>query len=212
MINTPLCTVCRNAEMTGARATFTVCQTCVDWLHHQLEDIARLWAQLPDFLERGRGHSGPRVTGNTAVAGSVPLAEHVLDLIAPGGVPDRLSAHDVAIRTARGLPATLATGSTDHRFTTALHNLDVHLTWATANLDLHSLALALQQIVAQMRTATGDRDEPTTTELGTPCARPLSEGIECGGTLRYDKISKTVQCDTCAHLLNTEWYIRLATG
>lgn len=211
VIRTPLCTVCRTAEMHGPRATFTVCHACVDWLHDHLDHVARLWVELPDFLERGRGHSGPRVSGNTKTAGGIPPAEHVLNLIGPGGVHDRLSRHDVAIRQARGLIAAPPTGSADHRLTSTVRSLRVHLTWATANLDLEALAYELRDLVAEMRAATCDRDEPTTTELGKPC--PRSDGTtECGGTLRYDKAAHTVQCDNCGHQLNAARYLRLATA
>lgn len=210
MITTPLCTVCRTTEMHGTRATFTVCQACVDWLHDHLGQVAALWVQLPDFLERGRGHSGPRVSGNTKTAGGIPPAEQVLNLIGPGGAHDRLSVYDVAIRQARGLIAAPASGSADHRLTSTVHSLRVHLTWATANLDLQELAYELRDLVAEMRAVTGDRDEPTTTELGKLCPR-LDGDTECGGALRYDKATHVVQCDDCGHTLDTAWYLRLAS-
>lgn len=209
MITAPLCTVCRTNEMTNGRATFTVCQACVDWLHDHLDQVAALWVQLPDYLEQaGRGHTGPRVSGATKTSGGVP-AERVLNLIGPGGVHDRLSRHDVTIRQARGLIAAPATGSADHRLTSTVHSLRVHLTWATANLDLQALAYELRDLVAEMRAVTGDREEPTTTEIRKPCPR-LAGDTECGGTLRYDKATHAVQCDDCGHQLNTAWYLRLA--
>ncbi|MGW9242554.1 hypothetical protein ACWGRL_28090 [[Kitasatospora] papulosa] len=211
MITTPYCTVCRAAEMQGTRATFTVCQACVDWLDDHLDQVERLWPQLPDFLERGRGHSGPRVSGNTKTSGGIPPAEQVLNLIGPGGVHDRLSVYDVAIRQARGLIVARPMGSADHRLTSTVHSLRVHLGWATANADLYDLACELRDLVATMRAVTGDRDEPTTTELGKPCPRPTGD-TECGGTLRYDKGTHAVQCDDCGHILNTAWYLRLATA
>ena len=186
-----VCTVCRTNELNGSRATFTTCRPCVDWIDDHLNQAALLWSDLPDFLERGRGHSGPRVSGNTKTAGSAPPAEHVLDLIAPGGVPDRLSAWDVHIRTARGLPAAPATGGADHRFNTARRGLRNNLVWASANIDLHAFATDLQKMIGEMRAATGDRDEPTTTELGTTCSRTDGD-TECGGTLRYDKAARTI--------------------
>jgi hypothetical protein len=208
-IRTPLCTVCREAEMHGPRATFTVCQACVDWLHDHIDQVERLWVELPDYLERGRGHSGPRVSGNTKTSGGIPPAEHVLALIAPGGAHDRLSQHDVAIRQARGLIAAPATGSADHRLAATVRSLRAHLAWATVNLDLYALACELRDVVGDMRSATGDRDEPTTTELGKTCPR-LDDDTECGGTLRYDKAARTVACDDCGHHLNTALYLRLA--
>ena len=207
--HSPYCTVCRTAAMHGARATFTVCQACVDWIDDHLDQVERLWVELPDHLERGRGHSGPRVSGNTKTSGGVPAAEQVLALIAPGGVHDRLSPHDVAIRQARGLIAALSTGSADHRLTSTVRSLRVHLAWATANLDLQDLAYELRDVVTDMRKATGDTGEPTTTELGKPCPR-LDGDTECGGLLRYDKAAHTVACDDCGHQLNTALYLRLA--
>lgn len=210
MITAPLCTVCHENPLTGTRATFTVCQPCVDWTDNHLDQVEQLWPQLPDFLERGRGHSGPRVSGATRTAGGIPPAEHVLDLIGPGGVHDRLSRHDVAIRTARGLPAALAMGSADHRMRITLRNLRAHLGWAAANLDLHAFAVELQQLAGAMRAATGDRDEPTTTELGATCPT-LDATTECGAVLRYDKTTRTVRCDS-GHHLNTAWHLRLASA
>jgi len=209
VITSPLCTVCRTAQMQGTRATFTVCQTCVDWIDHHLDEVEQLWPQLGDHLEQaGRGHTGPRVSGATKTSGGIP-AEFVLNLIGPGGVHDRLSRHDVAIRQARGLIAAPASGSADHRLGSTLRSLRVHLGWATANLDLYYLACELRDLVAEMRAITGDRDEPTTTELGKPCPRPVGD-TECGGLLRYDKATHAVQCDDCGHILNTAWYLRLA--
>lgn len=205
----PHCTVCRTAEMYGARATFTVCQACVDWFDDHLDQVERLWVELPDHLERGRGHSGPRVSGNTKTSGGIPPAEQVLALIAPGGVHDRLSPHDVAIRQARGLIAALSTGSADHRLASTVRSLRVHLTWATANLNLWDLACELRDVVTDMRAATGDCDEPTTTELGKPCNQ-LTGPTECGGLLRYDKAAHTVACDDCGHQPSPDEYLRLA--
>jgi len=211
VITSPLCTVCRTAQMQGTRATFTVCQACVDWLDHHLDQVEQLWPQLGDHLEQaGRGHTGPRVSGATKTSGGIP-AEYVLNLIGPGGVHDRLSRHDVTIRQARGLIAAPATGSADHRLTATVHSLRVHLGWATANLDLQELAYELRDVVAEMRAVTDTRDEPTTTELGKPCPR-LDGDTECGGTLRYDKATHVVQCDDCSHVLNTAFYMRLATA
>ncbi|WP_331719511.1 hypothetical protein OG693_39790 (plasmid) [Streptomyces sp. NBC_01259] len=206
--HSPYCTVCRTAALYGARATFTVCQACVDRFDDHLDQVESLWVELPDHLERGRGHSGPRVSGNTKTSGGVP-AEHILNLIGPGGVHDRLSAHDVAIRQARGLIAALSTGSADHRLASTVRSLRVHLTWAAANLNLYDLACELRDVVTDMRRATGNTGEPTTTELGKPCPR-LDGDTECGGLLRYDKAAHTVTCDDCGHQLNTAWYLRLA--
>ena len=208
---TAVCTVCRTTELHGTRATFTVCQPCVDWIDDHLAQIAALWPQLPDFLERGRGHSGPRVTGNTKTAGGIPPAEAVLDLIGPGGIPDRLSGWDVWIRGERGLAAAPATGGADHRFTTAVRGLRNHLGWATANLDLENFAKDLRQMAGAMRAATGDRDEPTVTELGTACSKLALDETECGGTLLYDRMARTITCHSCGHHLDPAAHILVAT-
>ncbi|WP_098010510.1 hypothetical protein [Streptomyces sp. sk226] len=210
MTTTPYCTVCRDNPLTGTRATFTVCQPCVDRIDQLLDQVEQLWPRLPDFLERGRGHSGPRVSGDTKTSGGIPPAEDVLDLIGPGGIPDRLSEWDVWIRGQRGLPAAPAMGSADHRFSTALRGLRNHLAWAAANLDLRSLDTALRNMTGAMRAATGDRDEPTTTELGTLCSA-LTDIAECGAVLRYDKTTRAVHCDN-GHHLNTAWHLRLAAA
>lgn len=208
---TPLCTVCETNPMHGARATFTVCQPCVDWIDDHLDQVARLWPELPDHLERGRGHSGPRVSGNTQTAGSLPAAEAVLALIGPGGVHDRLSVHAVAIRQARGLIAAPATGSADHRLTTTLHHLRAHLGYATAHLDLHGFARELEKVVREMRAACGDRDEPAATELGMPCPRHVGDTL-CGGPLYFDKATRRASCGSCGHEVNPDWYARLTAA
>jgi N-acetyl-beta-hexosaminidase len=204
--HSPYCTVCHTAALYGARATFTVCQACVDWIDHHLDQVERLWVELPDHLERGRGHSGPRVSGNTKTSGDIPSAEQVLNLIGPGGVHDKLSTHDVAIRQARGLIAVPASGSADHRLSSTLRSLRAHLGWATANYDCLPLANELRTQVNRMRSATG---APTSRTLGKHC--PRSDGdTECGGTLRYDLTDHTLACDDCGHELDTVEYLRLA--
>lgn len=209
---TAVCTVCRTAELHGARATFTVCQPCVAWLDSHLDQIADLWPQLPDFLERGRGHSGPRVSGNTKTAGGIPPTEAVLDLIGPGGIPDRLSVWEVAICTSRGLYGTPAVGGADFRFGIAMRGLRNNLGWATANLDLEGFAKALRVMVGEMRAATGGTEPTTVTALGTACARLALGDTECGGTLLYDRTARTVTCSSCGHHLDPARHLRLAAG
>jgi hypothetical protein len=209
VITAPLCTVCREAEMHGPRATFTVCASCVRWIDHYLDQVEEMWPQLPDFLEQGgRGHTGPRVSGNTKTSGGIP-AEYVLNLIGPGGAHDRLSRHDVMIRQARGLIAAPASGSADHRFTSTLRSLRAHLGWATAHLHLYALWCELSNLVDDMRAVTDSRDEPATRELGKHCPR-IAGDTACGGTVRYDLAARTLQCDDCGHHLNAAWYLRLA--
>ena len=208
---TTLCGVCGQPK-DAARLAHTVCQPCEDWTRDRLNEVEHLWLELPDHLERGRGHAGPRVSGNTPDGSPSPLSEAVLDLIGPGGVHDRLAPHNVAIRRARGLAGTPVCGGADHRVATIVRHLRHHLPWAAQHHDLYALAVELQQLTGEMRAATGqhsERDE-TTKALGTPCPieRIGDDGAAavCGGTLRYDRTARTVRCDDCRHTLDqTQW-------
>lgn len=190
------CTVNPHHELHGDRATWTTCRPCENWIRDQLDHIEQLWPQLPDYLERGRGHTGPRVSGTSPVNAPLPLTETVLNLIAPGGAHDRLGRHDTAIRTARGLPGHSVTGSADHRMRTVLRHLRNHLGWAAAHIDLNALAHELRHLVGEMRAITGNRPD-TMTVTNQPCPAPAPDGTPCGGQLRLDRGTPRITCDTC---------------
>lgn len=199
MIDARRCSVNGLHELHGERADWTTCRPCEDWIRDRLDDVERVWPELPDYLERGRGHSGER--GSRAVTAPLPLAERVLDLIGPGGAHDRLGRHDAAIRTARGLHGDPVTGSVDYRMRIVLRNLRRHLAWAAANHDLAPLAIEARTLVDQM---TGIAGEPAATvQLATPCAAEYETG-PCGGPLLYHRATHAVRCADCGHTLPDE--------
>lgn len=188
------CSVNHLHDLHGERATWTTCRPCEDSIRADLTEVESLWPQLPDYLERGRGHSSTR--GAAPIHAPLPLAEHVLALIAPGGAHDRLGRHDAAIRTARGLHGAPVTGSADYRMRIILRNLRNHLAWAAANVDLEPLAYDLNKLTREMRAITGDRPD-TMTVTTQPCPAPTANGTPCGGRLRLDRASRTITCATC---------------
>ncbi|MGY3341228.1 hypothetical protein ACVW0K_007421 [Streptomyces filamentosus] len=211
-----LCTVCGDRELTGARAEHTTCAPCEDWIADHLAQARALWAQLPDHLEPGRGHSGPRVSGNTKTSGAAPVTQAVLDLIG-GGAAGVLAPHETEIRRARHMPThQYALGGVDRQFRSTLDSLERNLPWAVRNHPLWPLADALRTLVRQMRAATGDTPERerTTTELGTPCPAvrvdPAGAGSTCGGTLRYYRATHAVRCDACGHDLDQDQWLGAA--
>lgn len=209
----PRCGVCHDSELRGPRASWTTCQACEGWTRARIAEIARLWMELPDHLERGRGHSANTpVSGNTPTAGSLPTAEAVLNLIGPGGVPDRLTPYDQAIRDARRLPAYPHRGTGDYRVREIVQSLDRHLPWAVQHHDLEPLALELQRLLGEMRHATGQERPPATTrELSQSCPA-LVDDVECGGTLRYEIQGGAVRCDACPNRLDPDQWLAFAAA
>lgn len=187
-----LCTVCRH-KMHGTLSSRTTCPLCEDWTRDTLAEIERLWLLLPEHLHRGRGAAGPRISGNTKTAGAIPPSEAVLDLMGPGGVPDRLAPHLTYLCASRLLLAPPITGTADYRVATIAERLRRHLPWAVAHHDLKPLALELRKLVRELRAATGQARDTKT--LGTPCPA-------CGGALHYDRTHGTVSCGTCGHALD----------
>lgn len=206
------CSVCGDRELTGDRADHTTCAACEEWIVDHLAQAARLWSALPDYLEPGRGHSGPRVSGNTKTSGAAPVTQAVLDLIG-GGAASLLADHETEIRRARHMSThQYALGGVDRQFHRTLASIRDNLPWAVRNHPLWPLADALQTLVRQMRAVTGDTPERerTTTALATPCpAAGLDDdgvGTTCGGTLRYYRTTHLVRCDACGHDLDeTVW-------
>lgn len=182
------CTICRT-EQHGTRNAFTACQPCEDWTRDQLNAIEHLWQDLPDHLHRGASSGGPRVSGG-AVEAPMPVSEAALDLLGPGGVPDRLAPYYAEILETRGLAVTPVTGSVDHRLATLIRHLRRHLPWAAEHVDLYDLAVTLRALVGEMRAAT--KQHSGTTALGAPCP-------ECSGNLRYDPDTRVVRCDGCGY-------------
>ena len=204
---TALCRVCVHA-LPDSAVPVLCCPGCRSWIAEQLTEVMFLWPKLPNHLERGRAHVGPRVSGNTLAGSPMPPAENVLDLIGPGGVHDTLGWHLAAIRAARGMSARPVTGGADYRLRTVVSDLRAHLPWAVQAYDLHALAVELRQLVARMQHATGEGEErdESTKALGRPCpVERITDGgaaVVCGGTLRYDRTARTVRCDDCHRTLD----------
>ncbi|NUP37026.1 MAG: hypothetical protein HOY76_08405 [Streptomyces sp.] len=186
------CTCCGNALEAARRTT---CRPCEDWIRDHLNEVEHLWQQLPANLERGRGAQGPRVSGGGGAA-AIPLAEDVLNLmVGADGVPARLARHDTAIRAARGLSPLGERGSTDGRLAAAVGSLRRNLPWTVEHHDTYELAVELRALVGEMLAAVGERSD--TLALGTNCPVQLEDGTECGGGLRYNRVTRTIRCGAC---------------
>lgn len=205
------CSVNPRHELHDDRATWTTCRPCEDHIRRTLDQIQDLWPELPDHLERPTGHAGPRVTGNTQTAAPMPVAENTLDLIGPGGAPDRLQDLYKTILNARGLPALPIRGTDDDRITILTGRLRRHLTWAAEHVNLKPLNDALDTLAADMHAATTSHHQADTIAFADPCTTPLHDGRPCGGTLRYHRQHRTTRCDHCGTHLDMETW-RQAIG
>lgn len=210
LIAPAVCLVCRRTPLHAERATWTTCQRCEASLRELLAEVQQLWPTLPDHLEPTRGHSGPRVSGNTRTAGSIPAVQAVLDLIGPGGVPDRIHRQYALLCHARGLaPGRPAVGAA-LRLGVALRGLREHLPWGVQGADLAELHAELRRLVGEMRSATAAGAEPTTQVLGMPCPAVYDDGTVCGGQLRYHRQHRTVRCDDCQCVLDPSQWLAYA--
>lgn len=193
------CTLC-GYVLHGARALWTTCQACQDRITLHLADIEEAWPRLSDCLEPVRGHSGPRVSG-TAVPPS-PVADHILALYGPLGVPTRLYHRYADLALARRIqPATMPTGE-DHRVRLALYGIRKHLPWAVQGTDLTELVTELDRVDRDLKAVTGG----TAAAPSVPCPAQLPDGATCTGRLRYDDTQRTAACRTCRTVLDpSEW-------
>lgn len=192
------CTVCGYA-LHGARALWTCCQRCHDRITSLLGDIEQMWPRLADALEPIRGHSGPRVSGTAAAAS--PVADRILALYGPLGVPTRLYHQYAALAVARRIqPASLPPGE-DHRVRLALYGIRKHLGWAVQGMDLSGLVHELDRIGRDLAGVTGGTASPA-----VPCPAELPDGGRCTGKMRYDRDRSTAACRTCRTELDPgEW-------
>lgn len=196
MIEARRCSVDRLHELHGDRAEWTTCRPCEDHIRYSLDEVEQLWPQLPDYLERGRGHSGGRPAPSATAP--LPLAEDVLSMIGPGGIHDQLGIHDAEIRTARGLPGGRVVGSSDYRMRIVVKHLRAHLAWAAANVSLKDLSRAVDYHLGVMRAVTGD-GAPTGRRPVTraACTAMYGDGTECGGTIVLDRGARRLDCVAC---------------
>lgn len=193
------CTICGYA-LHGARALWTCCQRCQDRITSLLGDIEQMWPRLADALEPIRGHSGPRVSGTAAPAS--PVADRILALYGPLGVPTRLYHQYAALALARRIqPASLPPGE-DHRVRLALYGIRKHLPWAVQGVDLSELPYALDRIARDLTGVTGGTDSPA-----VPCPAELPDDAgRCTGRMRYDRDRSTAYCRACrTELMPGEW-------
>lgn len=193
------CTLCGHALL-GGRALWTTCQACQNGIEALLDSIETRWPQLADCLEPVRGHSGPRVSGTAAPASLV--ADHVLALYGPLGVPTRLYHRYAALAVSRRIqPARMPSGE-DHRVRLALYGIRKHLPWAVQGASLAELRLELVAIdgdLARVTAAAGPSPS-------VPCPAQLPDGATCTGRLRYDDAQRTAACRTCRTVLDpSEW-------
>lgn len=190
----PACACCGGDR---DRPHYTTCRPCTDWIRDHLNEVEHLWQELPQHLERGSGAQGPRVSGGGNEA-PIPLVEDVLNLmVGGGGAPARLARHDAAIRAARGRAPIDPRGSSDGQLAAAVGSLRRNLGWAAEHHDTYPLAVELRDLTREMRLAVGDRSDSIA--LGTECPAQLSDGTECGGTLRYHRMSRAITCPACGH-------------
>ena len=194
------CTIC-GYVLHGARALWTTCQTCQTRITQLLASIERMWPLLSDALEPTRGHSGPRVSG-TAVH-TLPIAEKILDLIGPMGVPTRLYYRYADIALARRIqPATMPPGA-DARVRLALYGIRKHLPWAIQGANLAELVVELDSIHRDLTRVTGG----TTPSPAVPCPAEVDDnGSRCTGRMRYDQDRGTAYCRACRTELDpSQW-------
>lgn len=195
---TARCTVDDRHELHGAWYAHTTCGPCEDWIRERLHEIERLWLDLPEHLERRRVQVGPRITGNTQTAGSLPISEDALQLIGPGGVPDRLMKYlqDIQIHRLMLVPPVM--GSADYRVATIASHLRRHLPWAAQHHHLKGLADELRALCGDLRYVTNATTaQPATKVLPAPCPQPSGADDACGGALRYTIADGAICCDNC---------------
>lgn len=198
-LDTPVCGCCGHG-LAGDRETWAVCAFCEDRVLADLAVVAGLWRELPGWLQPGRtGPAGPRVATSRSAA-PLPLREAVLDLVGPGGVPDRLMIHQDAWRAAQGATITPWSGSADQRLSDVVRYLQTHLGWACRHYGTDDLAADLRRLIGEMRAATGQADEPDPqAQLRMSCPR-------CTRPLHYDPGARAITCRSCAvHLPVRGW-------
>lgn len=194
------CTTCGHG-LHDARATWTTCQACQTRILRQLGEVEELWKVLPDYLEPTRGHSGPRVSGNSRTSAPMPAAEAVLELIGPAGIPTRLYWRYAELAAARGLAPRPSGGGSDARLALALRGIRRHLPWAVQGANLTELSRELGKMLGELHAVTGGTDTPT-----VPCPAELPDGGRCTGKMRYDADQRTASCRTCRTELDpSEW-------
>lgn len=201
------CTICGHG-LTKGRALWTTCQACQDRITAALADVEQMWPLLSEALEPARGHSGPRVSGTANRA--LPIADRILDLIGPMGIPTRLYHRYAALALARSIrPATMPPGA-DHRVRLALYGLRKHLPWGVQGADLGELDRELEKMARDLRAVTGGVDSPA-----VPCPADPGDGGRCPGRMRYDRDRGTAYCRTCRTELDPgqwlETWVRLGS-
>ncbi|MGW8703185.1 hypothetical protein ACWGOK_40830 [Streptomyces eurythermus] len=195
-----ICTCC-GGRLGEARATWTTCEACQTRITGWLAELGELWPQLTDCLEPQRGHSGPRVSGTKDWR--LPVAEEILDLIGPFGVPTQLYMLYADLALARGLAPRPAASGADSRMSQALRGIRRHLSWAVQAVDLRPLHTELGRLCDQLERTTGGADRHPT----IPCPAELPDDAgRCTGRMRYDSRQRTAFCRACGTRLDPhEW-------
>lgn len=206
----PRCAVCTTEQLHGSRAGWTVCEPCEASIREDLNTIEHLWLELPRYLVPGRGATGERVASSPG--GSRPPARlDVLDLLGPGGVPDRLAVHEDAWRAARGFHLATFRGNADQRVGAVIGFLRAHLDWACRHYpDVDDLAADLTELIGAVRAATdsgGRRPDPPA-PVGVACP-VLVGGHPCGSGLAFDPCAGTLSCPACGTTQPTTAWLAL---
>jgi hypothetical protein len=161
----PVCQCCpRRLLPTEVRYGRLVCRPCQERLQNELDEVGRLWRELPALLVKGTGGGeagdAPRAPGPTG--SKAPCNLSVLSLLG-GGVTDPLLAEEDAwrreLRKSGPCPLTPHRGGQDATLKGTLSWLRLNLHWAChAYPDVDDLNNTLRTLLGEMRgLVSGDR-------------------------------------------------------